>query len=133
MQYLFADFFILNYNSSRCWIWKELNMKIKYKNNLQSGKNIIIFFVGVVFVRLLTQLVMSTNFPEMIKKITQEEIQDFVTNLDGEIFSVLIKIYIISFILFALLPDKIRKSSWYLRVIYFVIFYFFCILVYLWI
>lgn len=108
-------------------------MPIEWKKYISWGKKIIYFFVGLIFVHFMTQIIMSSSFPEMLKEMNEEEIKSFIANLDKEIFSILIKLYIISYILFSLLPRKIKNSRWYLRGIYFVIFYFFCILIYVWI
>ena len=108
-------------------------MTVNWQKYFHLGKNILVFFLGIVCIHILTQIIMSTSFPDLIKKISEEEIQDFITNLDKEIFSILTKIYIICCILFSRLPEKIRKSKWYLRGLYFIIFYILCVLVYLWI
>lgn len=108
-------------------------MKINWKKQIHIGKNIFFFFLGVVFIHILTNVLMSTLLPEMIRSISREELENFFVNIDKEIFSSLVKIYMISFALFYFLPQKFSKSRWYLRGIYFIIFYFFCILIYLWI
>lgn len=43
------------------------------------------------------------------------------------------KLFLIAYVLFACFPDKIRKAKWWVRAIYFTMFYVFCCLVYLWI
>lgn len=108
-------------------------MKIDWKKTVLIGKNIFLFFLGVIFVHILTAIIMSTPFPEMIKEMGEEGMKDFISNIGKEVFSSLIKIYIISFILFYFLTNRIKRSRWYLRGIYFIAFYAFCILVYLWI
>lgn len=108
-------------------------MVIDWKKSWYYGKEIFFFFLGVLFVHILSSMIISSPLSEILHEITEAEIRDFIANIDKEIFSSLIKIYVISFILFYFLPPKINKSKWYLRSLFFVIFYLFCILIYLWI
>lgn len=96
-------------------------------------KRIIFFFIGVIFVHFITGMIMSTSFPEIMESIVEKEAQNFIKNLEKEVFSALIKLYLISYLLFGLLPDKIKKSKWYWRGISFIVFYLLCVLIYLWI
>lgn len=108
-------------------------MKIEQKKFLIMTKNILIFFIGGILIHFLTGIIMSTSLPEILREISEEELKKYLANIDKEIFYSLIKIYLISYILFYFLPPKINKNKWYIRSLFFVIFYVFCILIYLWI
>ena len=94
---------------------------------------IILFFCGVVGVHFLAEVFASSRWGDVLKSISQKDIDELLNDLRGYFFSTLLHLYILSFLLFTLLPDKIRHSRWWLRGIYFIIFYFLNILIYLWI
>lgn len=108
-------------------------MKMNWQKCAYFSKKVGTVLLGFVFVHFLTILIMQTPLVEILHEIGEAEMKGFFDHIDREIFSSLIRLYIISYILFYFLPDKIRKSKWYLRMIYFLLFYLFCILVYLWI
>ena len=94
---------------------------------------IILFFCGVIGVHFLAEAFASSRWGDVLKSISQQDIDELLNDLRGYFFSTLLHLYILSFLLFTLLPNKIRYSKWWLRGIYFVFFYFLNILIYLWI
>ena len=108
-------------------------MLISYTSFKLRLVQIFCFLGGVFLVHLLAEGVVNSPWADVLRSISQKDLDELVTNLDRYFFSTLLHLYIISFILFALLPAKIRKSKWWLRGIYFVLFYFLNILIYIWI
>ena len=106
---------------------------IKREQYVNLGKNVLKILSGIVFVYVLTKIIAHTPLIEVMQNVSEEEMKSFLENIDTEIFSSLMKLYIISYILFRFLPDKIRKSHWYFRIIYFLLFYLLNITIYLWI
>lgn len=94
---------------------------------------IILFFCGVIGVHFLAEAFASSRWGDVLKSISQKDINELLNDIRGYFFSILLHLYILSFLLFTLLPNKIRYSKWWLRGIYFIIFYFLNILIYLWI
>ena len=43
-------------------------MTVNWQKYFHLGKNILVFFLGNVCIHLLTQIIMSTSFPDLIKK-----------------------------------------------------------------
>lgn len=57
----------------------------------------------------------------------------FVFLLGSWIFVSALKMYVVVYVLFYTLPDKIQNAKFWLRGIYFLLFYVFCCLTYFWI
>lgn len=108
-------------------------MKINWQKHLHIVNKIFLFFLGIVFVHFLASIVATFFLPEILQVLTEEVIRSYFAHLDKEILYSLIRIYIISFVLFVFLPKKITHSPRYLRGLYFILFYMFCIFVYLWV
>lgn len=106
---------------------------IKREQYINLGKNILKILLGIAFVCVLTEIIAHTPLIKVMQNVSEEEMKSFLKNIDKEILSSLMKLYVISYILFRFLPDKIRESQWYFRIIYFLLFYFFNITIYLWI
>ncbi len=106
---------------------------IKREQYVKLGKSILKILLGIAFVYILTKIIVITSLVEVMQNISEEEMKSFLKNIDKEIFSSLVKLYIISYVLFHFFPDKIRKKDWYFRIIYFLVFYFCNIVIYLWI
>lgn len=94
---------------------------------------IFLFFCGIVLVHLLALGLTSSSWGDVLRSISQQDIEQMLADIERYFFSTLLHLYIISYLLFACLPVKIRCSRWWLRGIYFVIFYFLNICIYLWI
>ena len=94
---------------------------------------IFLFFCGIVLVHLLALGLTSSSWGDVLRSISQQDIEQMLADIERYFFSTLLHLYIISYLLFACLPVKIRCSRWWLRGIYFVIFYFLNIFIYLWI
>lgn len=108
-------------------------MLICYKKLRFRLVQILYFFCGVLGVHILANSLVDSFWADVLKSMTQKDIDELVNNLDRYFFSTLLYLYIISFLLFSVLPEKIRRSRWWLRGIYFVLFYFLNILIYMWI
>lgn len=106
-----------------------INLK-SYQNRI---KKVIIFILGSLFLSSGLAILLYETVGDYLNRLSEEEIKAAVANPFYEINRTLFNIYVIAYILFSQLPEKIRKSKWYLRGLYFTIFYVFCILVYLWI
>ena len=94
---------------------------------------IFLFFCGIVLVHFLALGLTSSSWVDVLRSISQQDIEQMLADIERYFFSTLLHLYIISYLLFACLPVKIRGSRWWLRGIYFVIFYFLNICIYLWI
>ena len=91
---------------------------------------IFLFFCGIVLVHLLALGLTSSSWGDVLRSISQQDIEQMLADIERYFFSTLLHLYIISYLLFACLPVKIRCSRWWLRGIYFVIFYFLNICIY---
>lgn len=102
------------------------------KRHLSYIKKAIVFILGAWGFGLGSAMFMywiAEKYPESLKC---EEIP-----LGHELFvdfsSSFFKLFIVVYILFTRLPEKVRKAQFLLRFLYFLLFYLFCCLIYFWI
>lgn len=85
---------------------------------------IFLFFCGIVLVHLLALGLTSSSWGDVLRSISQQDIEQMLADIERYFFSTLLHLYIISYLLFACLPVKIRCSRWWLRGIYLLFFIF---------
>lgn len=108
-------------------------MKIDWQENKTKLKKVSIFIFGSILLSLGTAVIMYEPLGNFLNQLSEEEIKKYASNPFYEISRSSFNIYLIAYILFTQLPEKIRKAKFVLRGIYFTLFYLFCYVVYLWI
>lgn len=108
-------------------------MREKWQKYKRLIINVVIFFVGNLVLSSAIAIVLYEFLGDMLDQLSREEMEELIKNPFGEIARSASKLYVITYILFNYLPQKIRKSQYWLRGIYFTLFYLFCVLIYLWI
>lgn len=108
-------------------------MKEKWQKYKRLIKNVVIFCVGNLVLSSAVAIVLYEFLGDVLEQVSREELEEVLKHPFGEIARSASRLYIITYILFNYLPQKIRKSPYWLRGIYFTLFYLFCILIYLWI
>lgn len=108
-------------------------MEINWKSKLRMIKKVIIFMIGGLILSLGISVILYEPLGAFLNQLSEAEIKEFTANPFYEISRSSFNIYIITYILFNQLPEKIKKANLIIKGIYFLIFYLFCYLVYLWI
>lgn len=105
-------------------------MKIDWKKQRYLVQRALVFILGLWIVGLGAGAILYFLLGDILVTMTPEEINALKEHPFVELSFMTTKIYIIAYVLFYTLPDKIKKANLWLRTIYFVLFYLFCILVY---
>lgn len=80
-----------------------------------------------------TASVVTIFWLESFQNISVEGIRSYFQDPFPSIFVSALKMYVVVYVLFYTLPDKIQNAKFWLRGIYFLLFYVFCCLTYFWI
>lgn len=105
-------------------------MKIDIKNHKRLIKNALVFILGGFLVSLVTDIVIMKPLVNYFSSVSEEEIRDFLDSPQKFISSTILHLYIVSYVLFALLPKRIHTARTALKILYFIIFYLFVSLIY---
>lgn len=105
----------------------------KLKNYLPFLQKAVVFVLGSWIFAYGTASVITIFWLESFTNISVEEIRRYFQDPFPSIFMSALKMYILVYILFYTLPDKIKNAKIWLRAIYFMGFYIFCCLAYFWI
>lgn len=108
-------------------------MGIDWKKHIRIIKKVSVFIIGSIVLSLGTALILYEPFGDYLNQLSEEEIKNYASNPFYEISRSSFNIYLITYILFNQLPDKIKKAKYLLRGLYYILFYLFCYAVYLWI
>lgn len=104
-----------------------------FKQNLPLIKRTIVFLLGSWIFAYGTASVITVFWLEPFTNISMESIRSYFQDPFPSIFASALKMYVIVYILFYTLPEKVRNAKLWLRGIYFLLFYVFCFLTYFWI
>ncbi len=108
-------------------------MKIDWAKHLRIIKKTIVFFICGIILSVGISIILYEPLGNFLNSLSEQQIHKLATNTFSEISRTSFNVYLIAYILFGQLPQKIRKSRWYLRGIYFTIFYLFCYIISIWI
>ncbi len=72
---------------------------------------IFLFFCGIVLVHLLALGLTSSSWGDVLRSISQQDIEQMLADIERYFFSTLLHLYIISYLLFACLPVKTRPRG----------------------
>lgn len=103
------------------------------KQQLPFIKKAFVFLLGSWIFAYGTASVVTIFWLESFQNISVEGIRSYFQDPFPSIFVSALKMYVIVYILFYTLPDKIQNAKFWLRGIYFLLFYVFCCLTYFWI
>lgn len=93
----------------------------------------MIFILGNLTLFLGISILLYDPLGDFLNSLSEQEIQKLTQNPFYEISRTSFNIYLITYILFAQLPEKSRNAKFLMRGIYFLFFYLFCYLIYFWI
>ena len=111
-----------------------INKESKHNENKYAiGKKITIFIVGSLILSLGISVLLYEPLGNFLNRLSEDEIRDFAANPFYEITRTSFNIYVIAYILFTTLPEKIKKAKLMLKGIYFIFFYLLCYIIYIWI
>ena len=105
----------------------------KLKQYFPLIKRTFIFLLGSWIFAYGIASVVTIFWLESLQNISIESIRSYFQDPFPNIFVSALKMYVIVYILFYTLPDKIQNAKIWLRGIYFLLFYIFCCLTYFWI
>lgn len=108
-------------------------MKINWQKYLRIIKKVTIFIIGSLVVSLGISVFLYEYLGNYLNQLSEAQIKEMAANPFSEITRTSFNIYLIAYILFGQLPDKIKKASAFPRCIYFLLFYLFCYIVSIWI
>lgn len=93
----------------------------------------MVFILGSLILSLSVSVILYEPLGSFLSRLSENEIKQLTAHPFEEITESSFKIYLIAYLLFNQLPEKIKKAQWMGRAIYFLFFYLFCYLIYLWI
>lgn len=93
-------------------------------------KKVIVFILGSWLLAGATALVLYHYFGGAISQLNENDCRQLAQNPFENIMRTCANLYILTYILFTQLPEKIRKAQVALRAVYFSLFYFLCLLIY---
>ncbi len=102
------------------------------KRHLNYIKKAVIFILGS-WVFCMVSAMLAYWFAEKYPETLECKQIELGPDAFIELVKSFSKLFLVTYVLFACLPDKVRKAKWWARVVYFTLFYVFCCLVYLWI
>lgn len=105
----------------------------KLKQYFPLMRRTFIFLLGSWIFAYGTASVITIFWLESFQNISIEGIRSYFQDPFPNIFVSALKMYVIVYILFYTLPDKIQNAKIWLRGIYFLLFYILCCLTYFWI
>lgn len=89
----------------------------------------MIFILGSLTLSLGISILLYDPLGDFLNSLSEQEIQKLIQNPFYEISRTSFNIYLITYILFAQLPEKSRNAKFLMRGIYFLFFY----LIYFWV
>lgn len=102
-------------------------------NKLEIIKKVVIFIIGGLVLPLGVSLVLYDYFGNYLNQLSEAQIKEMAANPFYEISRTSFNIYLITYILFGQLPEKIKKAKAFQKGIYFLLFYLFCFVIAIWI
>ena len=103
------------------------------KQQLPFIKKAFVFLLGSWIFAYGSASVVTIFWLESFQNISVEGIRSYFQDPFPSIFVSALKMYVVVYVLFYTLPDKIQNAKFWLRGIYFLLFYVFCCLTYFWI
>ena len=100
---------------------------------LSRVKKVSVFIFGGIILSLGTSVILYEPLGNYLNQLSENELEQLKANPFDEITEASFKIFLIAYLLFNQLPEKIKRAHWLTRVIYFLLFYLFCYMIYLWI
>ena len=108
-------------------------MKIDLKRHWKIIRKVAVFIIGSLILSLGISFLLYEPLGNYLNQLSENEIKAMAANPFYEITRTSFNIYLITYILFSQLPNKIKKAKWMLKGIYFTLFYLFCYVIHIWI
>ena len=108
-------------------------MKIDWKKHWSVIKKVVVFIFGSLILSLGISFLLYEPLGNFLNQLSETQIREMISNPFYEITRTSFNIYLITYILFSQLPNKIKKAKWMLKGIYFTLFYLFCYVIHIWI
>ncbi len=105
-------------------------MKIDWKKQGLLIQRALVFILGFGIIGQGGGSLLTYLFGDWVKSISVDDIKAYLSDPERIFTHSSCSVYLIAYVLFYTLPDKVKKANLWFRAIYFVLFYLFCILVY---
>lgn len=103
------------------------------KRHLNLIKKAIVFILGSIILGGGTGVVLYYFFGDALNKLTELQIRELAKAPFSEIMASAFRLYVVAYVIFSLLPPKIKQAKFVLKSTYFALLYWLCWLICLWI
>lgn len=108
-------------------------MNIDWSNKFKVLKKVFIFIFWSLILSTGISVFLYKYLGNYLNQLSEEQIKEMATNPFYEISRTSFNVYVITYILFSQLPEKVKKAKTLLRGVYFFLFYLFCYIIIIWI
>ena len=113
----------------RYYTYNEIK-KVKTMNIKINWQKVFNFIIGGAILSGVLGYLISFGINDVIQSLDKAEFERMIASpFKASLFSAF-KLYIVTYILFGTLPENIKNASFFLRALYFTLFYIFCTLIY---